>query len=354
MLSWLTRSKPADRVAYRREANAASSPPPAPAPPKPVAGSAPAETPEDLRRYLDSQVAEELNALEAALGPEDLAGDPAFLIQDLRGDVAATIRRPPLAAQQALTACRDPNASLGAILGTFHQDPSLTQSLLRHANSPFYATGGGSVASLNDAAGRVGTTGLYNVLLGSMVEGLLCRPGGLYETMVQQVWTHMVRTAPIARRLGRAVSLPAETCYTLGLLHDLGKLIIFDRLSALRNATRHTLRIPRPVLKEALLRLHGPLGGIAALQWNLDVESARAIAAHPRTAYRRYQDSWADQVGFTIDETPGEQMSQVLAVAEWWDLLTVRHDRPEYEKFWARSGITLPIEECARVLEDRA
>lgn len=224
--------------------------------------------------------------MTASLQPVDRRGDVGELLRSLDGDPADAIRRPPLAAQQALAACRDPNASLDAILATVHQDPALSQSLLRHANSPFHATGGGPVSSLRDAASRVGLSGLHGVLIGSMVEGMLCRPGGEFGPMAQQVWQHMVRTAPIARRVGRALRLPPETCYTLGLLHDLGKLIVFDRLTAMRTANRQSLRIRYPVLKDLLGKLHGALGGVAALKWNLDVEGARAIASHTRGAYR--------------------------------------------------------------------
>lgn len=321
------------------------------APESPPASSDPAV---ELRRRLDQDIADELAALDGALAPVLKVGDPGTLLRDLSGDVATAVRRPPVAAQQALMSCRDPNASLAVILETFHHDPALTQKLLSHANSPFYATGGGAATSLHDAAQRVGTSGLHAVLMTAMVEGLLCRPGPEYEAMAQKVWTHMVRTAPIARLLGRTVGLPPETCYTLGLLHDLGKLIVFDRLSALRTSGRQTLKLPRPFLSEVLTRLHGPIGGVAALAWNLDVESARAIAAHPRTSYRRYQDSWYGQLGVTLEESEGERISQVLALAEWWDLATIRGQAKDFETFWARSGLTLPIDDCSLALLQHA
>lgn len=285
-----------------------------------------------LRQALDGAV----QALRRPLGSGAEADDARGLLDDLAGDPVAAIRRPPTAAQQALTACRDPDASYGKILESFHQDPALTQSLLKHANSPFYAVGGANCNSLQDAAQRVGLTGLYSVLMSATVEGLLCRPGGEYGSMVQQVWTHMVRTAPISRRLARAAKVPAEMAYTLGLLHDLGKLILFDRLSARRAATRHTARLAKPFLRDALAELHGPLGGLAALRWNLDPDAARAIATHPRGGYR-YQD---------------EIMSQVLAIAEWADLSTVRDETRDYEAFWSRAGITLDLEACRTVLEE--
>ncbi|MGE0439460.1 MAG: HDOD domain-containing protein [Gemmatimonadales bacterium] len=362
ILSWLRRERrqPPAPVAYE-PAVATPAAPPAPVGAAPVVAppvaepvtpvSAPVASPdESLRARLDREVAAEISRLEGGLGPADRRGDPGALLTDLRSGISATIRRPPLAAQQGLSACRDPNSSLDQILVTFEQDPALTQALLRHANSPFYATGG-QVTSLQDAAQRIGITGLHGVLMGSVVEGLLCRPGGEYGVMVQQVWTHMVRTAPIARTVGRAVGLPPENCYTLGLLHDLGKLIVFDRLSAIRTSVRHTMRLSRPFIHEVLARLHGPLGGLAALEWNLDPESARAIAGHPRDTYRQYHDSWYGDIGFTLEESDGEVMSQVLAVAEWWDLTAIRHSPRDFEAFWARTGLSLPLDDCRAALQ---
>ncbi|MEZ4585146.1 MAG: HDOD domain-containing protein [Gemmatimonadales bacterium] len=358
LFSWLgsrsasTADEPALPVARPVSPVPGPAPSPAGEPAAPSEAATPSLEARELRSHLDAEIAAELRAMRASLQPVDRNGDAGELLRSLDGDPADAIRRPPLAAQQALAACRDPNASLDAILATVHQDPALSQSLLRHANSPFYATGGGAVSSLRDAASRVGLSGLHGVLIGSMVEGMLCRPGGEFGPMAQQVWQHMVRTAPIARRVGRALRLPPETCYTLGLLHDLGKLIVFDRLTAMRTANRQSVRIRYPVLKDLLGKLHGALGGVAALKWNLDVEGARAIASHPRGAYRTYQDEWYGELGFTLGESAGETMSQVLAVAEWWDITGLRHQARDFDAFWAKGGLTIDLETCQETLEE--
>ncbi len=148
----------------------------------------------------------------------------------------------------------------------------------------------------------------------------------------------MVRTAPKARRIGRVVKLVPETCYTLGLLHDLGKLIGFDRLTAIRTVTRHTLLFPRQFLSAVLQDLHGPLGGLGALAWNLEPSSAWAIACH-----RRVDLTYRDEV-----------MSQVLAVAEWSDLTEIRDQPRDYEELWRRASLTLPLEQCREALDERS
>lgn len=341
ILSWLF-SKPVlplDRPGSHSEPTPARLPVEAESPPAVIAGFHEVEANSaELIKALECQVRSALAELEQALPAAERRGDPGTLLQDLSGELTGAIRRPPMAAQQALAACRDPDASLGRILETFHQDPALTQSLLKHANSPFYSLGGGSATSLREAAQRIGISGLHGVLMSAMVEGMLCRPGGEFAEMVQQIWTHMVRTAPVARRLGRAAGLPPETCYTLGLLHDLGKLIVFDRLTSLRTASRHTLRLPRVFLRDLLGKTHGPLGGLAALVWNLDASAARAIAAHPRDGIRYH----------------GEAMSEVLCVAEWWDLSTLKEGPRDYEALWARAGLTTSVEACRVALDDAA
>ena len=339
LLSWL---KPnpieAPKLAERAPVRGAQPPPTAVAsaqapaswaarPPEPDAGA--------LASFLTAEVTRVTSELRDSLGRGHDAADSLELLDSLGAGVDGVIRRPPLAAQQALAACRDPNTSLGQILESFHQDPALTQALLKHANSPFYSTGG-PVSSLQEAAQRVGLGGLNSVLLTAIVEGLLCRPGGDFGAMVQQVWTHMVRTAPAARRLARVAKVPQEAAYTLGLLHDLGKLIVFDRLTAQRTAARHTSRVSRAFLSSLLASVHGPLGGLAALAWNLEPDAARAIATHPRQAIR-YQ---------------GERMSQVLAVAEWADITTVRDQVRDFEALWLRAGIELNLDECRAALEE--
>lgn len=288
-----------------------------------------------LEAFLRSELHRRLTGLRGLL-PEDEHGDDArVLLNDLGGEISAVIRRPPLAAQEALQACRDANASLGMILESIGRDPALAQSLMRHANSSFYAVGGASCKSLHEAAQRVGLAGLHAVLMSALVEGMLCRPGGDYGTMVTQVWTHMVRVAPIARRVGRASGVMPEASYMLGLLHDLGKLIVFDRLSALRSTARHTFRFPRLFLRVALEQLHGTLGGLAAAAWGMDPDAVRAIASHQRTELRY----------------DAEKLSQVLCVAEWADLSTIRRETRDYDGFWAAAGLELDMVACREVLD---
>ena len=230
------------------------------------------------------------------------------LIDALGQPTTLVIRQLPLAAQRALAVTKDRQASRVLLVGLLEHDPTLTQALLRFANSALNATSAAPCVSISEAVRRVGSAGVESVILRFMIEGMLCRPGGRYQAMADLAWSHMVRTAPICRALAHLFSTHPDEAYTLGLLHDVGKLIVFDQIGALRSALHREPRFPERFVSTALSMLHEPLGGLAALEWGLGPVAAGAIASHSRSTVLSFAD----------DE------SQLLHVAERADLARCR------------------------------
>ena len=112
--------------------------------------------------------------------------------------------KPSPTTASALRVANDPNSPLSKIVSLFEHDPMLAQALLRQANSVYYRRGDATVNSLGAAVQRVGLQAVQSVLMGALVQSTLGRPGGAYNGLVTKVWTHMQRTAPIARGLSRA------------------------------------------------------------------------------------------------------------------------------------------------------
>jgi HD-like signal output (HDOD) protein len=277
---------------------------------------------------------ERSEALRESL-PEDMKrSDAPAVLESLKAGMDVVIRQPPLAAQEALSLSRNPEASIAQIVQLFQRDPMLTQALLRQANTTFYARGGGACISLLDAAVRVGTKGAHNVLLACMVEGMLCRPGGPFGLMLNQVWTHMVRTAPVARRLAPAFGIGSEPAFSLGLLHDIGKLVLFDRISGLRSEQRRDVKLSPDFMRWALRRLHEPLGALAVLRWGLGEEAATAVAGHHRQP---------------PPETP-DPRSEVIFVAERVDLADLARRRLDLDELWSVGELCGSLKDAERIL----
>lgn len=230
----------------------------------------------DIRRSLRTS----LERLEASLDPMERRGDAPAFFERISKSGEKTVRQPPAAAQRALDLLRR-DVAINELVKLVEQDPVLAQSLLRFANSAANSTGARST-SLAESIRRVGTQGLRSVILSSMVEGTLCRTGTAYDGMVRQVWEHMVRTAPIARTLAPAFGVIPDEAFTLALLHDVGKLVLFDRLGTLRAELRREVKMNAQVMPRVLSELHEILGGAAALRWGLGKAAVAVISSHHR------------------------------------------------------------------------
>ena len=296
--------------------------PPAPGPAATPDGPRVA-TPESLLRSLTwrSKV-----LLEGA-GREAHASDGPALVEALRNATDSVIRQPPEAATRALLVARNPNSPLAKIVVLFEHDPMLAQALLRQANSAYFRRDGQPCTSLYAAVQRIGISGVQGILMASMVQNMLCRPGGAYDALVQKVWKHMERTAPVARALAPAFRIDPDSAYSLALLHDVGKLIVFDHVSSLRHDLRREMRLTEPFFGQLLGHLHEPLGGLAALKWEMGGEAAHALGEH----HRRPVPEGADPI------------TECLYVSEAVDLAHTNFTKLDWEQIWLDGGITTDV-----------
>ncbi|MFN8586630.1 MAG: HDOD domain-containing protein [Candidatus Eisenbacteria bacterium] len=265
--------------------------------------------------------------------------DAPALVEELVKAGDAVIRQPPDAAARALSVSRNPNSSLAQIVVLFEHDPMLVQSLLRQANSIYYRRDGQPCNSVHAAVQRVGMKGVQGILMESMVQHMLCRPGGAYDALVQKVWSHMQRTAPIARAIAPAFGVDGETAYSLALLHDVGKLLVFDHVSGIRHKRRREVKLPDLFFRQLLWHMHEPLGGLAALRWGMGVDAARAISEHHRRP--------APQ---TVD-----LLSECLHVSEAIELAHTNFTKLDWDAIWRNGEITsdvAAVQDRLRRMED--
>ena len=262
--------------------------------------------------------------------------DAAELVEVLRSANDTVIRQVPLAAQRALAVARNPDAEVAEVTRLFEKDPTLAQGLLRAANSIYYRRDGAPCTSLHTGVQRVGMKGVQGVLMMSMVQQMLCRPGGAFEPLVQKVWSHMQRTAPIARTIAPAFGFDPETAYSLALLHDVGKLIVFDHISTLRHDHRREVRLPDAFFRQLLWHLHEPLGGLAVLRWNLGSEAAHAVADH----HRRQPPPRPDPA------------TECLFVAEHVELAHTNFTKLDWDEMWREGALTADAVDVQERLRD--
>ncbi|MEJ1959867.1 MAG: HDOD domain-containing protein [Nitrosomonadales bacterium] len=168
----------------------------------------------------------------------------------------------------------DPDSTLDDITKAVSQDTSFAVRLLRIANSPLYGFSS-TIDTVSRAIALIGTSQIRNLALSTSV---LRTFAGLPNELVSMdnFWRHSLYCGLVARILtGRMRNSDPEAVFTAGLLHDIGKLVIFNRLPEL---SRESLSIVRdsgdglPVYQAERQTMgfdHAQVGGELARQWHL-------------------------------------------------------------------------------------
>ena len=179
----------------------------------------------------------------------------------------------------------NPNSNTTDIAKAVSQDPSFTVRLLKVANSPFYGFSS-TIDTVAKAVSVIGINQIRNLALSMSVASSFA---GLPNNLVSMdnFWRHSLYCALTARILARqARKCDPEAVFTAGLLHDIGELIIFNRLP--EQAKESLLLVLDQVddlpIYQAELQVigfdHAQVGGELARQWHLPPLLEECIAYH--------------------------------------------------------------------------
>jgi HD-like signal output (HDOD) protein len=191
----------------------------------------------------------------------------------------------PSMAATALAVAEDPSSTASDLLRVILTDPPLAARVLRVANSVYFRREGSEITDLQTAIIRLGFSNVRNLLMGvSVIRSFNAFFVDSPYTR-EDFWVHCISVGALAGRLSRADErLSSSTAFVVGLLHDIGKLVL-DRyrrdsfLQALRLAQGE--RLP---LDEAERRRfgtdHAAIAGDLLDLWNFPRELSDPIRWH--------------------------------------------------------------------------
>lgn len=218
-----------------------------------------------------------------------MAMSASDLVQDIQGlitlpDVYLRINR----------LIEDPESSSADIAKVVSQDPSFTIRLLRVANSSLYNFSS-KVDTVSRAVSIIGTAQIRNLALSMSVASSF---GGLPNELVSMAnfWRHSLLCALISHHLAAEVGCcDRDALFTAGLLHDIGELVIFNRLpEQAKDALMLVLDSQDEIAVNQAERQiigfdHADVGGALARHWNLPPLLEECIAHHhDLSAAKRY------------------------------------------------------------------
>ena len=179
----------------------------------------------------------------------------------------------------------DPRSSTADIVKAVSQDPSFTIRLLRVANSALYRFPS-AVDTVAKAVSVIGTSQISNLALSMSVASSF---DGMLNELVSMpnFWRHSLYCALISRHLARVAGrCDPDALFTAGLLHDIGELVIFNRLpepakAALLLVLDSQDELPVYQAERQIIGFdHSEVGGEMARQWNLPPLLEECIAHH--------------------------------------------------------------------------
>ncbi|MEW6582103.1 MAG: HDOD domain-containing protein [Actinomycetota bacterium] len=190
----------------------------------------------------------------------------------------------PASVSEVITACDDPDITVGQISQKILQDQQLTASILKLANSAMYGLSR-RVSTVTEAVVLLGFATIKSLAISSHTYRLLNRSLPGYGMQRGEIWWHSISVAMAARRIAVEVHLaPVEEAFVAGLLHDIGKTVLSGYMEDAFEEVIDIVQSERVAFSDAENRVlgydHAELGARIARAWNFPPDLVEAIRFH--------------------------------------------------------------------------
>jgi HD-like signal output (HDOD) protein len=207
----------------------------------------------------------------------------------------------------------DKDAHTAALVQAIGHEPTVAAALIRYANVATYI-GLSELQDLEQAIMRLGRTSVRTVVVSLSAKAAFSgRPE--HRWLYRILWAHAIMTATAARRLALLASVPRETAFLAGLLHDIGKVVVLRGVETLHKEDPGGFHVDDESLPELMDTLHCSVTDVFCRTWNISGELGAAITRHHQTpltapddglvAVVQLADLIAAKLGASVHPDPG-------------------------------------------------
>jgi len=261
--------------------------------------------------------------------------------QDLIGEENEIIFSLPKIYFELQEALHDPDKTfqdLGEIIGL---DPALSARLLKIVNSPFFGFPS-KIETISHAISIIGMDQLTDLALSTLViyqfRGI---PNNLFN--MEKFWRHSIACGVTARSIADFRNEKnVERFYLAGILHDIGRLVIFKKEPALARDTfyRSKERQENIYLSEQKLMgfNHADVGRELLRAWKLPPRLVEAVGGHhqPQDVKTFPVDAaiihTADYIAHVMKAGNDSEFSQPQLYPKSWEIIGLSPDDFEFMK----------------------
>ncbi|MCP5051424.1 MAG: HDOD domain-containing protein [bacterium] len=130
----------------------------------------------------------------------------------------------PAIALDVMGMLNDPNSRVKNIVEKVRLDQAMVSYIIKHCNSPFYGIRS-EVTSIERGINLLGYTNLKSILMSYFMRNLYHLSGK--NEIKDFLWKHSIAVAVFAKNLGEKLKLNSDEAYVAGLLHDIGKIVLY-------------------------------------------------------------------------------------------------------------------------------
>ena len=209
-----------------------------------------------------------------------MPGDPRELLKN-----ATNVASPPVVYQRLVAVINHPRSGSADVARVLSEDTGLTARLLRLVNSALFSFPQ-RIGTVSHAVRVVGTTQVRDLALAtSIMTNFKDVPADLVD--MESFWRHSLACGIAARAIANhRQEFNAEKFFVAGMLHDLGRLVLYQELGdESRAAIEKARSTGEPLVnveREMLGFDHAQVGGALMAQWSFPGAFHEAVSLHHR------------------------------------------------------------------------
>ncbi len=189
------------------------------------------------------------------------------------------LNMPPLnhVAERVLRQIRNRKMSMATIAQTIGEDQVITAAVLRMTNSPLYR-GLDKITALVPAATRLGARALQTLMMHESLRAAMTNGSENEQDLAELLWFRSLASACVMRELSRFTAIEEEDAYLIGLLHDIGCVIVL-RIAA-KNENHTQYQVDAETFDYLCAEAHQEFGELVADAWELPDKIKTIITDH--------------------------------------------------------------------------
>lgn len=216
---------------------------------------------------------------------------------------------------------KEPEATIDTLSSIISLDVGISAKLIGVANSIYYR-GISECDIVEDAIMRLGMQETRELVHIISNRALYAMKDSRFEDIIEQIYLHAIACGSACRSIAIHLKLPDPNNYfSFGLLHDIGKVVVFHVLSLL---TKDKASIDKAALLKVADRIHTKAGEMVLIRWGFPQMYAFTALNHedissftkpaPELAVVYLGNIFARKIGFATGMDTGEDMEHIAGL----------------------------------------